>query len=78
LRWQSSDLDELFATYHEWGIAGVKPGFVKTGPQRWTNWLHDLVRTAARYELGSLQVSLSQQFITSRLALRQFLVRYPG
>ncbi|MFP4620177.1 MAG: glycoside hydrolase family 97 catalytic domain-containing protein [Bacteroidales bacterium] len=41
-------LDELFATYNEWGVAGVKFGFVNVGSQRWTTWLHRAIREAAK------------------------------
>jgi alpha-glucosidase len=48
---ENYDLDELFAVYEEWGISGVKFGFVNVGPQKWTNWLHDAVRSAAKHQL---------------------------
>ena len=41
-------LDELFATYNEWGVAGVKFGFVNVGSQSWTTWLHRAIREAAK------------------------------
>lgn len=44
-------LDEILPLYKKWGIAGVKYGFVNTGSQKWTSWLHDAVRKAAEYEL---------------------------
>lgn len=44
-------LDELLPLYKKWGIAGVKYGFVKTGTQEWTAWLHEAVRKAAEHEL---------------------------
>jgi len=37
--------------YQSWGVAGLKYGFVRVGPQKWTNWLHEAVRKAADYEL---------------------------
>lgn len=48
---EHQDLDELFATYTDWGIDGVKFGFVRTGPQVWTIWLHYAVRKAAEHGL---------------------------
>ena len=44
-------LDELLPLYKKWGIAGVKYGFVNTGTQAWTSWLHEAVRKAAAHEL---------------------------
>ncbi len=42
-----NQLDELLPLYKSWGIKGVKYGFVNTGPQYWTKWLHDAIRKAA-------------------------------
>lgn len=44
-------LDEILPLYKSWGIAGVKYGFVNTGSQQWTSWLHDAVRKAAEHKL---------------------------
>ncbi len=44
-------IDELLPLYSSWGVAGLKYGFVNVGPQKWTDWLHDAVRKAAKYEL---------------------------
>ena len=44
-------LDELFATYNEWGVAGVKFGFVNVGSRRWTSWLHRAIRIAAKNQI---------------------------
>jgi alpha-glucosidase len=44
-------LDEILPLYEKWGIKGVKYGFVQVGSQRWTAWLHEAVRKAARYHL---------------------------
>lgn len=38
---------ELFPLLHEWGIVGVKSGFVQYASHRWATWVHDLVRLAA-------------------------------
>jgi alpha-glucosidase len=44
-------LDELLPLYQSWGVAGIKFGFVHTGSHRWTAWLHEAVKKAARYQL---------------------------
>ncbi|PTN10113.1 glycoside hydrolase family 97 protein [Mangrovibacterium marinum] len=44
-------LDEVFAQCREWGIKGIKFGFVQIGSNRWTNWMHDAVKKAAEYQL---------------------------
>lgn len=51
LHMENYDLDEVFSTYQEWGIAGVKFGFVNVGNQYWSKWLAEAVATAAKYEL---------------------------
>lgn len=40
-------MDELFPLLKEWGIVGVKSGFVQYASHRWATWLHDMVRLAA-------------------------------
>ena len=42
-------LDKLLPLYHQWGIAGIKFGFVHIGNQQWSTWLHDAVRKCAEY-----------------------------
>jgi len=44
-------LDEILPLYENWGIKGVKYGFVQVGSQHWTAWLHEAVRKAARHHL---------------------------
>jgi len=44
-------LDDLLPLYQRWGVAGVKYGFVRVGPQRWTRWLHEAVEKAAAHRL---------------------------
>ena len=44
-------IDRLLPIYREWGIQGIKIGFVNTGPQRWTKWLVDVVRKCAEYRM---------------------------
>lgn len=42
---------ELFPLLHQWGIVGVKSGFVQYASHRWATWMHDLVRLAAENHL---------------------------
>ena len=46
-----SQLDELLPLYAEWGISGIKFGFVQHGSQEWTKWMHDAIAKAAEYRL---------------------------
>ncbi len=39
--------DTLFQTYRDWGVKGVKFGFVQVGSHRWTTWLDKAIRQAA-------------------------------
>ncbi|GHU79964.1 hypothetical protein FACS1894145_5300 [Bacteroidia bacterium] len=39
--------DKIFPVYKEWGIAGVKFGFVEFKTQGWATWVHELVKKAA-------------------------------
>jgi len=45
------DLDELLPLYQKWGIAGLKFGFVKTGSQEWTSWMHQAIAKCAQHQL---------------------------
>ncbi len=40
-------MDELFPLLRDWGIVGVKSGFVQYASHRWAVWLHEMVRKAA-------------------------------
>ena len=42
---------ELFPLLRDWGIVGVKSGFVQYASHHWATWLHDLVRLAAENHL---------------------------
>ena len=42
---------ELFPLLKEWGVVGVKSGFVQYASHRWAVWLHDMVRLAAENKL---------------------------
>ncbi len=44
-------LDEILPLYRQWGIRGVKYGFVNVGSQERTAWLHEAVRKAAEHRL---------------------------
>jgi len=44
-------IDEILPVYRQWGVAGLKFGFVHVGSHKWTSWVHEAVRKAARYEL---------------------------
>lgn len=44
-------LDELLPLYQQWGISGIKFGFVHIGNQQWSTWLHDAVAKCAKYHL---------------------------
>ncbi|CAG0928421.1 hypothetical protein PLCT1_00732, partial [Planctomycetaceae bacterium] len=46
-----NQIDEILPIYERWGIAGLKFGFVHVGSDRWTHWLHEAVRKAARHHL---------------------------
>ena len=44
-------LDELLPLYQGWGIRGMKFGFVHTGTQEATEWIHQAVKKAAEHQL---------------------------
>ncbi|MHC4367374.1 MAG: glycoside hydrolase family 97 catalytic domain-containing protein, partial [Planctomycetota bacterium] len=44
-------IDEILPLYEKWGIKGVKYGFVQVGSQKWTAWLQEAVRKAAKHHL---------------------------
>lgn len=44
-------LDELLPIYKEWGISGIKFGFVQIGNQQWSTWLHKAVERCGEYGL---------------------------
>lgn len=43
--------DTLFRTYRDWGVKGVKFGFVQVGSHRWTTWLEELIEKAAEAQI---------------------------
>jgi alpha-glucosidase len=44
-------LDQILPLYQQWGIKGVKFGFVNVGSQKATSWLHHAIRRAADFGL---------------------------
>lgn len=44
-------MDQILPIYQQWGIKGLKFGFVNVGSQQATAWLHEAVRKAAQYKL---------------------------
>ena len=46
-----SQSDSLFRVYKQWGIKGVKFGFVQAGSHRWTTWLEEMFKKAAEYQI---------------------------
>ena len=44
-------LDEILPLYRDWGIKGLKYGFVNVGTQEATIWLHEAIRKAADHRL---------------------------
>ncbi len=45
------ELDKILPLYRDWGISGIKFGFVQIGAQTWTTWLHDAVKKCADYHI---------------------------
>jgi alpha-glucosidase len=43
--------DSLFRVYKQWGVKGVKFGFVQAGSHRWTTWLEEMFKKAAANEI---------------------------
>jgi alpha-glucosidase len=39
--------DTLFQTYRDWGVKGVKFGYVQVGSHRWTTWVEKTIQQAA-------------------------------
>ena len=49
----------LFPLLHQWGVVGVKFGFVEFASHRWATWLHEMVRLAAK---NHLMVNIHDEF----------------
>jgi len=46
-----TQLDTILPLYEQWGVKGVKFGFVELGSQRWTVWLEEAIQKAAAHHL---------------------------
>jgi alpha-glucosidase len=44
-------LDKILPLFKEWGVKGIKFGFVHVGSQHWTTWMHEAVKKCAKYQL---------------------------
>jgi alpha-glucosidase len=42
---------DIFAVYRQWGVAGIKLGFVPNGSQKWERAVAEVVRLAAQHRL---------------------------
>ncbi len=51
--------EEIFPIYKDWGVVGVKYGFVQLGSHRWTTWLYDSIKRAAE---NKLMVNIHDEF----------------
>lgn len=47
----TQQLDEILPLYQQWGVAGIKFGFVNVGSQSATGWLHDAIEKCAQHQL---------------------------
>lgn len=55
----AKQMDTIFPMFKEWGLAGVKSGFVQYASHRWATWLHDMVRKAAD---NHLMINIHDEF----------------
>lgn len=55
----AKQMDTIFPMFKEWGLAGVKSGFVQYASRRWAAWLHDMVRKAAA---NNLMMNIHDEF----------------
>lgn len=44
-------LDDVLPLFQEWGIAGIKYGFVRVGDQNATAWMHEAVKKTAAHKM---------------------------
>ncbi len=51
--------EQIFPLYKEWGLAGVKFGFVQFTSQHWADWVHRTVRLAAE---NNLMVNIHDEY----------------
>ncbi len=52
-------MDELFPILKQWGVVGVKSGFVQYASHRWSTWLHEMVAKAAK---NGLMMNIHDEF----------------
>ncbi|MBW6502627.1 MAG: glycoside hydrolase family 97 catalytic domain-containing protein, partial [Bacteroidales bacterium] len=52
-------LDELLPLYREWGIAGIKFGFVQVGTQEATQWLNGFRSDVCKISLPTRRFSFN-------------------
>lgn len=45
------DLDETFSLYREWGVAGIKHGFLSGGSRKYNEFSHKVVKKCAEYQI---------------------------
>lgn len=43
--------DSLFRVYQQWGVKGVKFGFVQAGSHRWTTWIEEMFKKTAENQM---------------------------
>lgn len=51
--------DSLYRVYHDWGVAGVKFGFVQVGSHRWTTWIQEQLQKAAE---NNIMVNIHDEY----------------
>ena len=44
-------LDEILPVFSDWGVSGIKFGFVQVGTQEVTSWMHDAIKKCAEYKM---------------------------
>lgn len=44
-------LDDLLPLFQQWGVKGIKYGFVQVGSQEWTAWLYEAVAKSSKYRM---------------------------
>lgn len=50
-RLAEAQLDEALPVWQEWGVAGIKLGFVTVGPAQWTDWLLACIEKCAAHNI---------------------------
>jgi alpha-glucosidase len=44
-------IDTILPIFRDWGVSGIKFGFVQVGTQKYTAWLHESIKKAAAYNM---------------------------